>query len=76
MFSKLQSLFKPSLKKSIFYKRLVGKKAKVIEDINPTGKIKIGRSWWIARSCDNDIIIKGECVEIVNVKGFVTFVRR
>jgi membrane protein implicated in regulation of membrane protease activity len=76
MLEKILNMFKPKPGDSVFFKRLVGKKARVIEDINPTGKIRFGRSWWVARSHSGDAISKGERVEIVNVKGFMAVVKK
>ncbi len=59
--------------------RVVGKEGVVTEEINVTeglGKIKVMGSVWSAKSDDESIIPKGETVEVIEIAGVRTIVKR
>lgn len=59
--------------------RVVGKEGIVTEEINETegsGKIKVMGSVWSARSNDGSIIPEGETVEVTEISGVRTIVKR
>lgn len=58
---------------------LIGKVFSVyqtIDNINQTGQIKVNDIIWTARSNDESVINKGECVEIEKIEGVKLIVKK
>ncbi len=58
---------------------LVGRKAKVIEEINAlseTGRVKVDGDDWKAKSLDDSVIEVGTMVEIVKLESIVVIVKK
>lgn len=54
---------------------MIGLSGKVIKQLNPEGQVKIKGEIWKARTIEN-IINKGEKIEVVNVEGLKLSVRK
>jgi len=56
------------------YHEMIGKRAYVIEDLKPKGKIRIGGEVWWAVSATNDYIPKDTKVVVVRINGLTAYV--
>jgi len=55
---------------------LIGKKATVIEELNPRGMVKIDSETWSAVSINGEFIEKDETAEVVEVRGSMLYVQK